>query len=94
MIPTIEQIIEDLLAGTITKSKAVTWLHQHAEGANDELRNHFAGLICASMVSTIRTDDDYYRAKACAENMGFKGLSDWFAFDSYEQADALIKAKD
>lgn len=94
MIPTIEQIIEDLLAGTISKSTAVTWLHMHAEGAENDLRDHFAGLICASMVSTIKTDEDYYRAKACANNMGFSGLSDWFASDSYKQADALIKEKD
>ncbi len=93
MIPTIEQIIEDLTAGAITKGQALVWISQHLERAQEGLRDGFAASICAAMVSTIRTDDDYYRAKQCAVNMGFKGLSDWFAFDSYKQAEALMAAR-
>lgn len=44
MIPTIQTIIEDLLAGTIDKSQAINWLHAHADGSANELRDHFAGL--------------------------------------------------
>jgi hypothetical protein len=93
MIPSIETIIEDLIAGNITKAQAITWLYQHAEGSANEVRDMFAGQVCAAMVSTIKTDDDYHRAKQCATNMGFKGLSDWFAFDSYKQADAMLEAR-
>lgn len=93
MIPSIETIIEDLMAGSIKKHQAITWLLQHSENANQDLRDFFASGVCAAMVSTIRTDDDYYRAKTCATNMGFNGLSDWFAFDSYKQADAMLKAR-
>lgn len=42
MIPTINTIVEDLLAGKITKHQAIEWLNQHAEGAIDELRDAFA----------------------------------------------------
>lgn len=53
MIPTIEAIVDGLVAGTITPSKAVTWLHQHAQDANTELRDYFAAAavqgFCAAM---------------------------------------------
>lgn len=42
MIPNIEDIIEDLLAGTITKQLAIGWLHAHADGSANDLRDHFA----------------------------------------------------
>lgn len=47
MIPSIETICEDLVAGRITVQQAVGWLHQHAEGAANDLRDHFAGLALA-----------------------------------------------
>lgn len=43
MIPTIEQIVERLLAGEITKQQALGWLNQHAEDAGYCLRDEFAG---------------------------------------------------
>ena len=42
MIPTIEDIVEDLIAGIITKQQAINWLNAHADGAVSELRDHFA----------------------------------------------------
>lgn len=45
MIPSIEQIIEDLMAGSITKSQAITWLLQHAQDAHQDLRDYFAGQV-------------------------------------------------
>jgi len=42
MIPTIEQIVEGVKDGSITASQAVSWLHQHAEGAANDLRDGFA----------------------------------------------------
>ena len=44
MIPTSEQIVEDLADGCIDVDQALAWLRQHAEGASNELRDHFAGL--------------------------------------------------
>ena len=44
MIPSIETIAEDLAAGRINIAQAIAWLHQHAEGSENELRDHFAGL--------------------------------------------------
>lgn len=58
------------------------------------LRDYFAAKICAAMVSTIRNDDDYRRAENLAMQMGFGGLSEWFAADSYKQADAMLKARE
>lgn len=46
MIPTIETIVEDLLAGKITTATAVNWLNQHAEDAGYEMRDSFA---CAAL---------------------------------------------
>ena len=44
MIPTIETILEDLAAGRISTRQATAWLHQHVDGAESDLRDHFAGL--------------------------------------------------
>lgn len=42
MIPTIERIVEELLAGTLDKRLAIDWLNQHAEQAMRDLRDDFA----------------------------------------------------
>jgi hypothetical protein len=42
MIPSIETIIEDLIAGQCTAAQAMAWIAQHMENA--DLRDHFAGL--------------------------------------------------
>lgn len=57
------------------------------------LRDYFAAKVCAAMVSTIRTDNDYHRAVQLARLMGFDGLSEWFAADAYKQADAMLRAR-
>ncbi len=35
MIPTIEQIVKDLAAGTCTQEQAIAWLNQHVKLASD-----------------------------------------------------------
>jgi hypothetical protein len=50
MIPAIETIIEELLAGNVTKSQVITWLHMHAEDAGRELRDDFAGQALAGLI--------------------------------------------
>jgi len=42
MIPTIEQICEDLAAGRITIQQAIEWLNIHTQTAESELRDSFA----------------------------------------------------
>ena len=56
------------------------------------LRAYFAAKNVAAMVSTIRSDDDYARARDTAQNLGHKTVSEWFASDAVKQADALIAA--
>lgn len=74
MIPTIEQIVEGVAAGTITKSQAVTWLHQHAECAYRTLRDDFAAvalpaLIAAGNVPHVTRDDVVGEAYLYADAM-------------------------
>lgn len=42
MIPTIETIVEELIAGTMSKLEAIGWLHAHAEDAGQDLRDAVA----------------------------------------------------
>lgn len=58
------------------------------------LRDHFAGEVVAAMVSTIRNDADYNRACEIAEAHGMEKVSDWFAHDSYKQADAMLRVRE
>jgi hypothetical protein len=54
MIPTIETIIADLLAGTLDRGQAVNWLNMHAEGSANDLRDHFAGLAMQGLLASPR----------------------------------------
>lgn len=77
MIPTIEQIVEDLLSGVITKSQAVSWLHQHAEDAHADLRDHFAGLAMNTLPEQLLKYPQTDRFINIAEHC-------------YKQADAML----
>jgi hypothetical protein len=79
MIPTIEQIVEDLLAGTITKQQAVGWLHQHAEGAANDMRDMFAGAALQGL---------------CGGTPGAHLVPPNAATLAYEYADAMLAARD
>ena len=83
MIPTIEQIIEDVIAGTITKSQAINWLYQHAEGSANELRDHFAGLAMQGGVKWNKEHGDEF---------GYIPAYD-VANGAYRYADAMIKRR-
>lgn len=56
MIPSIETIVEDLLAGSITKQQAIAWLNQHAEDAGYCLRDELAGRAMQGLL-TAETQD-------------------------------------
>lgn len=79
MIPTIETIIEDLLAGTITKQQAVTWLHMHAEDAYRTLRDDFAAAALTGLMSN-PVGAHHHHAK--------------LAEFAYMSADAMLKARE
>ena len=53
------------------------------------LRDYFAAKVSAAMVSTITSDESYYRLRMQADNAKV-GLSEWIAMESYKQADALL----
>lgn len=54
------------------------------------IREHFASLSMAAMVSSIDGQPNYARIKALATQEGIK-TSEWIAKESIKQADALIK---
>jgi predicted alpha/beta-hydrolase family hydrolase len=78
MIPTIEQIVEGVKAGIVTASQAVSWLHMHAEGSANELREHFAGLAMQGLIAHGDLDILSYGAVAKA---------------AYELSDEMLKAR-
>lgn len=82
MIPTIETIVEDLIAGKITKSQAVTWLHQHAENAHRDLRDYFAG---KALQGILANEDERRDGRGT-------GLSthEGCAMSAYHYADAML----
>lgn len=83
MIPSIEQIIGDLLAGDISQAQAVTYLHQHIEDlctkeSDDGLRDMFAGLAMQGLLSC---------------QIQPQSGADMYARDAYEVADAMMEAR-
>lgn len=80
MIPTIETIVEDLLAGSITKQQALAWLFMHAEGSANELRDYFAAKA---------TDEDI--AEHGQHLLG--KYQNWREVARYRHADAMLKAR-
>lgn len=77
MIPTIEQIVEDLLTGAISRHQAIGWLHQHAEGAANDLRDMFAAAALTGLY---------------AGNV-YSDAHDWAAEAAYRSADAMLKQR-
>lgn len=74
MIPTIETIVNDVVAGKITQTQAIAWLNKHAEDANLELRDQFAAsvighLVCSEMRQDNTTDQDARYAFKVADAM-------------------------
>ena len=82
MIPDIETIVEDLIAGKITKSQAVSWLHQHAEDAVYTLRDEFAAKAACGILAgwNISAPDCTFNPTAVANR-------------SFLIADAMLEAR-
>lgn len=88
MIPTIEQIVEDVKAGTITVAQAINWLHQHAEGAANDLRDHFAGLAMQGFIASGALN------AAMADLGSTAAARETLTEASYQIADAMLKARE
>lgn len=56
------------------------------------LRDYFAAKCVAAMVSTISDEDGYGRAVSIASSQGLT-VSQWFARESYKQADAMLQER-
>lgn len=80
MIPTIETICEDLAAGKISVQQAIAWLHQHASGAANELRDYFAAKAMQANLTRLDPEQGYVMASECKY--------------AYEWADAMLKARE
>lgn len=57
------------------------------------LRDYFAAKCCAAMVSSIQDDTGYSRAAQIAHSNGGMNVSQWFASESYKQADAMLRER-
>jgi hypothetical protein len=51
LIPPIEQIVDDLLAGRIAKQQAIVWLMVHAEDAGKDIEDDFAIAAMKSLIT-------------------------------------------
>lgn len=76
-------------------------LNQHAFPVSDDsctnfgmtLRDYFAAKCCAAMVSTIKNDGDYMRLRNIADSHDLDSVSQFFARESYKQADAMLSER-
>jgi hypothetical protein len=84
VIPTIETICEDLAAGKITVQQAIAWLHQHAEGAANDLRDHFAGIALPGLL--VRSWED-------ASGKVPANVHELWANAAYKLADEMLKRR-
>lgn len=57
MIPSIETIVEDLLAGRMTAATAIEYLHMHAEDAGRTLRDDFAAAALQGWLTSFGPGD-------------------------------------
>lgn len=80
MIPTIETICEDLKAGTISVQQAIAWLHQHAEGAANDLRDAFAMAALPALIAVSKDVPNVNRFDVSGE--------------AYHFADAMLNARE
>ncbi len=85
MIPSIETIAEDLAAGRINIAQAIAWLHQHAAGSANELRDHFAAAALPGLL--VRNWADPVTGETPAN------VHELWACGAYKTADAMMVAR-
>lgn len=86
MIPTIEQIVHDLLAGKVSQELAIEWLNQHAD--SDGLREQFA---MVALQGELASQD----ARADGKGTGVVTIDslDGFASRVWKIADAMMRSR-
>lgn len=92
MIPSIETIVEDLLAGTITKQQALAWLFEHAEDAAYDLRDHFAAEAMNAELASSSFGEAAERLAEAAIKAD-RSIEEQIAFNAYNLADAMLKRR-
>ena len=83
MIPTIEQIVSDVVHGLCSRAQAIEWLHKHVELAEkrvdlSDLRDMFAGQAISTFSWRLGHQTTTWQANAAA---------------CFEIADAMLKAR-
>lgn len=94
MIPSIEAIVDGVKDGSISPSQAVSWLHQHAEGAANDLRDHYAAMALQGILSN--SEGVHASAEPMLSwltNKSSATACDWLADRSFEIADAMMKRR-
>lgn len=81
MIPTIEDILADLLAGHITKEQAIDWLYAHCDSVG--MRDTFAAAALPAIM----------KASDIQEQLAWGPWAASVARTSYEVADAMLKER-
>ena len=85
MIPSIESIVEMLIAGECTAQQAIAWIAQHMENA--DLRDQFAGLAMQGDMASQSSDTGEWRSEVATEYLDIR------AKFFYRFADAMLKAR-
>jgi hypothetical protein len=87
MIPSIETIVEDLYARTITRQQAIGWLHQHAEHAGRDLRDEFAEF---ALQGWLANPSSWEPTQADKSVESFDNMTEVSALAAYKFADAML----
>jgi hypothetical protein len=78
VIPTVDNIVDGLIAGTMNRDEAISWIHAHIDAAQD--RDELAALAMNGLMGTRDWDATLTPAAEIAQR-------------AYNVADAMIKAK-
>jgi hypothetical protein len=89
MIPTIEQIMSNLLDGSITREKALAWIEAHLrlaeETASESMRDGFAAAAMQGLLA--------YPGSETAGNWQNNSTPGDVSAQAYVYADAMLKAR-
>lgn len=58
------------------------------------MRDYFAAQCMSAWVGKIRNGRDAIQFSQMADSIGYKSVFDWFASESYKQADAMLRARE
>jgi phosphoserine phosphatase len=56
VIPTVDNIVDGLIAGTMNRDEAISWIHAHIDGAQD--RDELAALAMNGLMANAHWDAD------------------------------------